>query len=77
MASSKDSVFDMIKLGLILVAYAVASCTVLAVVNNATSIKIRQNQIDKANSAMKAVLRMQMLLSLLRTFLPVQVRLLP
>ena len=55
MASSKDSVFDMIKLGLILVAYAVASCTVLAVVNNATSVKIRRNQIDKANSAMKAV----------------------
>lgn len=55
MASSKDSVFDMIKLGLILVAYAVASCTVLAVVNNATSAKIRRNQIDKANSAMKAV----------------------
>ena len=74
MASSKDSVFDMIKLGLILVAYAVASCTVLAVVNNATSVKIRRNQIDKANSAMKAVLRMQMRLSLLRTFLPAQVR---
>lgn len=53
--TSQDSVFDMIKLGLILVAYAVASCTVLAVVNLSTSARIRQNQIDKANAAMKAV----------------------
>ena len=52
---SKDSVFDMIKLGLILVCYAVASCAVLAVVNNFTSAKITQNKIQKANEAMKVV----------------------
>ncbi len=52
---TKDSVFDMIKLGLVLVVYAVASCTVLAVVNNFTAPKIKQNQIDKANTAMRAV----------------------
>ncbi len=51
----EDSIFGMIKLGLILVCYAVASCTILAVVNNLTSPKIIQNQINKANVAMKAV----------------------
>ncbi|MCR4733662.1 MAG: FMN-binding protein [Treponema sp.] len=46
---------EMIKLGLVLVCYAVASCAVLAVVNNFTLPKIKQNQIDKANAAMKQV----------------------
>lgn len=51
----KSSNFEMIKLGLILVIYAVASCTILAIVNNITSPKIKQNQINKANNAMKVV----------------------
>ena len=46
---------EMIKLGLILVCYAVASCTVLAIVNNFTSVRIQQNRIEKANAAMKEV----------------------
>lgn len=46
---------EMIKLGLVLVCYAVASCAVLALVNNFTLPKIKQNQIDKANAAMKQV----------------------
>lgn len=48
-------IFEMVRLGLILVIYAVVSCTVLAVVNNWTNPKILQNQIDKANVAMKNV----------------------
>lgn len=46
---------EMIKLGLILVCYAVASCTVLAVVNSFTSVRIKQNQIEAANKAMREV----------------------
>ena len=46
---------EMIKLGLTLVCYAVASCAVLAIVNNFTAPKIRQNQIDAANKAMREV----------------------
>lgn len=46
---------EMIKLGLILVCYAVASCAILAIVNSFTSVKIRQNQINAANKAMKEV----------------------
>lgn len=46
---------EMIKLGLVLVCYAVASCAVLAIVNNFTLPKIKQNQINKANTAMKQV----------------------
>ena len=55
--SEKDtnSTWSMIKLGLTLAAYAVVSCTILALVNWGTSGKIKQNQIDKANRAMKAV----------------------
>lgn len=52
---SNDSIWSMIKLGLVLVCYAAASCTVLAIVNNFTAPKIAQNQIDKANQAMKVV----------------------
>ncbi len=50
-----NNVWSMVKLGLILAVYAAASCAVLAVVNNATSPVIRENQIRKANEAMKAV----------------------
>jgi len=46
---------EMIKLGLILVCYAVASCAVLAVVNNITAPRIKQNQMGSANKAMKEV----------------------
>ncbi|MCQ2592402.1 MAG: FMN-binding protein [Treponema sp.] len=54
-SKSQDNLWGMIKLGLVLVCYAVASCAVLAVVNNFTSVKIKQNQIEKANKAMKEV----------------------
>lgn len=46
---------EMIKLGLSLVAYAVVSCTVLAVVNNFTAPKIKANEIAKAKIAMEAI----------------------
>lgn len=52
---NNDSVWSMIKLGLILAAYAVACCTVLAIVNNITSPVIAQNQQKKANQGMAAV----------------------
>jgi len=55
MKQSKNSTLSMIKLGLILSAYAVVSCTVLALVNNLTSPVIKQNQINKANQSMKIV----------------------
>lgn len=50
-----DGIVGMIKLGLILAAYAVAACTVLAIVNNVTSPVIAENNIKKANEAMKTV----------------------
>lgn len=50
-----NDIFEMVKLGLILVIYAVISCTVLALVNNWTLPRIVQNQINKANTAMKNV----------------------
>lgn len=53
--SKNDGILSMVKLGLILSIYAVASCTVLAVVNNFTSPKIQQNQIIKATKAMGEV----------------------
>lgn len=54
--SKKDlGIGEMIKLGLILVCYAVASCAVLAVVNNFTAPKIKQNQIIAATKAMNEV----------------------
>lgn len=55
MAKPKKSVLEMIRLGTILVCYAVASCTVLALVNNLTSEKIKQNNTEKANVAMKEI----------------------
>lgn len=51
----EDNLWSMIKLGLTLALYAVASCAILAVVNNFTSPVISQNQIKKANEAMKSV----------------------
>lgn len=54
MTKSDDSIFSMIKLGLVLAVYAVVSCTVLAVVNNFTAPKIAQNQVEKVNAAMQA-----------------------
>lgn len=54
-ANTKKDVWEMVRLGLTLVCYAVASCTVLALVNNFTSKKIQLNQLDKANAAMKEV----------------------
>lgn len=53
--TKSDGVWSMVKLGLILAAYAVVACTVLAVVNNVTSPVIEANNIRKANEAMKAV----------------------
>ena len=50
--NSDDSIFSMIKLGLILALYAVVSCTVLALVNNFTAPKIAKNQEAKVNQAM-------------------------
>ena len=53
-AAKKEEGFgSMIKLGLILAAYAVASCTVLAVVNNITAPVIAANNERKANEAMR------------------------
>lgn len=52
---NEDSIWNMVKLGIILAVYAAVSCAVLAVVNNFTSPKIAQNQIKKANNAMQAV----------------------
>lgn len=46
---------EMIKLGLTLVCYAVASCAVLAVVNNITAPQIQKNQMGAAAKAMSEV----------------------
>lgn len=46
---------EMVRLGLVLVCYAVASCAVLAIVNTFTAPKIQENQIKKASGAMKNV----------------------
>lgn len=50
-----NSVFEMLRLGVTLALYAAAACTVLAAVNNVTSVRIAQNKIDRANAAMKSV----------------------
>lgn len=55
MSKKESEVGKMVKLGLILVCYAVASCTVLAIVNSFTSVRIKQNQIAAANKAMREV----------------------
>ena len=55
MSLKNSGIGEMFRLGFILVCYAVVSCAVLAVVNNFTAPKIAQNQIDKANEAMRQV----------------------
>lgn len=54
--SEKNSSIEMIKLGLILAIFAAVSCTVLALVNSVTSVRIAANKIAKANAAMKIVM---------------------
>ena len=49
----KENAWSMIRLGLILAAYAVVACAMLAVVNNFTAPKIAQNQEKKVSAAMK------------------------
>ena len=46
MTEKKDGIGSMIKLGLTLAIFAVASCTVLALVNNVTSPVIKENNIS-------------------------------
>ena len=55
--SQKNSVLEMIGLGIVLAIYAMAACTVLAIVNNFTYGRIAQNKLNKANAAMKAVVK--------------------
>ncbi|MCI6912275.1 MAG: FMN-binding protein [Treponema succinifaciens] len=55
--SQKNSVLEMIGLGIVLAIYAMAACTVLAIVNNFTFGRIAQNKLNKANAAMKAVVK--------------------
>ncbi len=50
--AEKENAWSMIKLGLVLCAYAVAACAMLAVVNNFTAPKIAQNQERKVSQAM-------------------------
>ena len=51
--AKKENAWSMIKLGLVLCAYAVAACAMLAVVNNFTAPKIAQNQERKVSAAMQ------------------------
>lgn len=55
MSKEKMGVAEMIKLGLTLVCYAVAACTILAIVNSFTSERIKANQNAAGNKAMKEV----------------------
>ena len=50
--AKKENAWSMIKLGLVLCAYAVVACAMLAVVNNFTAPKIAQNQERKVSQAM-------------------------
>lgn len=52
-AVKKENAWSMLKLGLVLCAYAVAACAMLAVVNNFTAPKIAQNQERKVSAAMQ------------------------
>lgn len=65
-----SSFSEMLKLGLSLVCYAVISCTVLAIVNNVTAPRIKQNQIQKANQAMKIVFPKATSFDLIQDFKP-------
>ena len=51
--TEKENTWSMIKLGLILAAYAIVACALLAVVNNFTAPKIADNQAKKVSAAMK------------------------
>lgn len=51
--AEKENAWSMIKLGLVLCAYAVAACAMLALVNNFTATKIAQNQVKKVSAAMQ------------------------
>ncbi len=53
--NKSNSIWPAVKLGLILMVYAVISCTVLALVNHVTAPVIAKNQQEKANAAMKVV----------------------
>lgn len=48
----KEGLWSMVRLGLVLTAYAVASCAVLALVNTFTAPKIAMNQQQKVSEAM-------------------------
>ncbi|MBS7267185.1 MAG: FMN-binding protein [Treponema sp.] len=51
--AEKENAWSMIKLGLILCAYAVVACAMLALVNNFTAPKITENQTKKVSAAMQ------------------------
>lgn len=51
--AEKENAWSMIKLGLILCAYAVVACAMLALVNNFTAPKIAENQTKKVSAAMQ------------------------
>ncbi len=51
--AQKEGLWSMIRLGLILTAYAVVCCTILALVNSITAPQIALNQERKVNQAMK------------------------
>ena len=55
MTDSNKGIGEMIKLGLILVCYAVAACTVLALVYNLTADRIKQTQNNAGSKAMAEV----------------------
>ena len=51
--AKKENAWSMIKLGLVLCAYAVVASTLLAMVNNFTAPKIAENQAKKVSAAMQ------------------------
>lgn len=51
--AEKENSWSMIKLGLILCAYTVVTCAMLALVNNFTAPKIAENQTKKVSAAMQ------------------------
>ena len=51
--AKKENAWSMIKLGLVLCAYAVVACAMLALVNNFTAPKIAENQAKKVSEAMQ------------------------
>ena len=51
--AEKENSWSMIKLGLILCAYAVVACAMLALVSNFTAPKIAENQTKKVSAAMQ------------------------